>query len=341
MQLGRGVRDEFADFDVQWEAEYESLRAVAAGIEACLLEGEEEDETTAAAAAAAGPGVTTTAAAPRQAQAPDGTRGFRIARGSPAHRAQLVRGQRTIEREQAVTEELRSVLIAAIEEGERVEEDDDLDDALFFDCVSLPAPDAATSAAIQGLRGIVTPEEICAADGNVLAARSELRVALVQAQEQEDARARRRHAAAAKAATAVAAAAAAATAATAAAAAATAAAATAAAAVAAAAVAQEELHEQELELEQQEQQELELGREPAAGMEAVELGDGGCTPAPKRGERLVSSPPGDEPLPPAVRLRRFQVLERHHSSGDTTVIDRDRLKHTHTSGVRPTSGKLL
>eukprot|EP01047_Picozoa_sp_COSAG01_P014449 COSAG01_NODE_704_length_14147_cov_5.083648_1_plen_153_part_10 len=49
----------------------------------------------------------------------------------------------------------------------------------------------------QGLRGIVTPEEICAADGNVLAARSELRVALVQAQEQEDARARRRHAAAA------------------------------------------------------------------------------------------------------------------------------------------------
>jgi hypothetical protein len=51
--------------------------------------------------------------------------------------------------------------------------------------------------------------------------------------------------------------------------------------------------------------------------------------------------PGDEPLPPAVLLRRFQVLERRHSSGDTTVIDRDRLKHTHTSGVRPISGMPL
>ena len=58
--------------------------------------------------------------------------------------------------------------------------------------------------------------------------------------------------------------------------------------------------------------------------------------------RFVSSPPGDEPLPPVVRLRRFQVLECRHSSGDTTVIDRDKVRgkgtHTHTSGVRPISG---
>jgi hypothetical protein len=59
-----------------------------------------------------------------------------------------------------------------------------------------------------------------------------------------------------------------------------------------------------------------------SGMTAAELGEGGQTPAPKRGERFVSSPPGDEPLPPVVRLRRFQVLECQHSSGDTTVIDR-------------------
>jgi hypothetical protein len=26
---------------------------------------------------------------------------------------------------------------------------------------------------------------------------------------------------------------------------------------------------------------------------------------------------------------RFEILERRHSSGDTTVIDKDRLKHTH------------
>ena len=85
-------------------------------------------------------------------------------------------------------------------------------------------------------------------------------------------------------------------------------------------------------------------QEPVPTLEAVaaaQQGDGGCTPAPKRGERFAASPPGDEPPSPAVRLRRFQVLERRHSSGDTTVIDRDRLTHTHTSGVRPTSGKLL
>ena len=64
----------------------------------------------------------------------------------------------------------------------------------------------------------------------------------------------------------------------------------------------------------------------------VELGDGGCTPALKRGERLSASPPGDEPPSPVVQLRRFQLLEQLHSSGDTTIIDRDRLKtpHTHT-----------
>jgi hypothetical protein len=78
----------------------------------------------------------------------------------------------------------------------------------------------------------------------------------------------------------------------------------------------------------------------------VELGDGGYggqTPAPKQEKRLVSSPPGDEPPSPVVRLRRFQVLECRHSSGDNTVIDRDKVRgtHTHTSGVRPISGKLL
>jgi hypothetical protein len=76
----------------------------------------------------------------------------------------------------------------------------------------------------------------------------------------------------------------------------------------------------------------------------AELGDGGRTPAPKRGEELMSSPPGDEPSSPVTRLRRFQLLECLWSSGDTTVIDRDKSKlkpHTHTSGVRPTSGMLL
>jgi hypothetical protein len=99
-------------------------------------------------------------------------------------------------------------------------------------------------------------------------------------------------------------------------------------------------------VQEQEQQELELGLELAPGMEAVataELGDGGCTPAPKRGERFAASPPGDEPPSPAVRLRRFQLLEHLWSSGDTTVIDRDKSKysHTHTSGVRPISGMPL
>jgi hypothetical protein len=45
-----------------------------------------------------------------------------------------------------------------------------------------------------------------------------------------------------------------------------------------------------------------------------------------------------------TRLRRFQLLECLWRSGDTTVIDRDKSKlkpHTHTSGVRPTSGMLL
>eukprot|EP01047_Picozoa_sp_COSAG01_P005061 COSAG01_NODE_170_length_23136_cov_24.853931_14_plen_303_part_00 len=109
-------------------------------------------------------------------------------------------------------------------------------------------------------------------------------------------------------------------------------------------VAQEELKEQEQELV------LELGLEPAMelapGMEAVamaELGDGGHTPVPKQGEKLAASPPGDEPPSAAVRLRRFQLLEHLWSSGDTTVIDRDKSKysHTHTSGVRPISGMPL
>eukprot|EP01049_Picozoa_sp_SAG25_P015872 SAG25_NODE_3395_length_1097_cov_1.650301_1_plen_204_part_00 len=166
------------------------------------------------------------------------------------------------------------MLIAAIEDGEREEEDDD---ALFFDCVSLPTPDADTSAAIQGLRGIVTPEEIWGADGDVLTARRHLRVAIAQAHEQEDALAQRRHAAAAKAATATAAAAAAAAAAivaTAAAAAATAAAEVAAAAAAAAAAAEEELEvEQEQGLELQLEQEWGLELELERGLELAELGE--------------------------------------------------------------------
>jgi hypothetical protein len=103
-------------------------------------------------------------------------------------------------------------------------------------------------------------------------------------------------------------------------------------------------------------QELEPELEPVPTLEAValaelgklravvatvELGDGGTPAAQKQGERLVASPPGDEPPSPAVRLRRFQVLEHRHSSGDTTVIDKDRLKHTHTSGIRPISGISL
>jgi hypothetical protein len=169
--------------------------------------------------------------------------------------------------------------------------------------------------------------------------------ALAQRRHTEDALARRRHAAAVKVATAAAAATAAATAATAAAAAATAAAEEAAAAAAAAATAQEE--QQELVQEQEPEQEMQAPRlepEPMSGVMAVELSEGGQTPAPKRGERFVSSPPGDEPLPPVVRLRRFQVLECRHSSGDTTVIDRDKVRggtHTHTSGVRPISGISL
>jgi hypothetical protein len=75
------------------------------------------------------------------------------------------------------------------------------------------------------------------------------------------------------------------------------------------------------------------------GLELAELGDGGGTPAPKRGERIASSQPGDEPPspavqheppPPAARLRRFQLLECLWSSGDTTVIDRDKSKYSHT-----------
>jgi hypothetical protein len=38
---------------------------------------------------------------------------------------------------------------------------------------------------------------------------------------------------------------------------------------------------------------------------------------------------GDELPSPVVRLRRFQVLECRRSSGDNTVIDRDR-ENTHT-----------
>jgi hypothetical protein len=170
----------------------------------------------------------------------------------------------------------------------------------------------------------------------VRAARQQLRASIEhaqqEAQEQGDALA------AIKVETAAAAAAAATTVATAAAAAATAAAAAAvatagAAAAAAAATAQEEQQEQELELE------------PEPTLEAVAVaqqGGSGWTPASKEGERLTSSPPGDEPPSPAVRLRRFQLLECLHSSGDTTVIDRDKLKpHTHTFGARPTSGMSL
>jgi hypothetical protein len=79
------------------------------------------------------------------------------------------------------------------------------------------------------------------------------------------------------------------------------------------------------------ERELASELEPPLGVVAMaELGDGGWTPASKRGaskrgEELMSSPPGDEPPSPAVRLRRFQVLERRHSSGDTTVIDKDRI----------------
>jgi hypothetical protein len=176
----------------------------------------------------------------------------------------------------------------------------------------------------------------------VRAARQQLRASIEhaqqEAQEQGDALA------AIKVETAAAAAAAATTAATAAAAAATAAAAAAvatagAAAAAAAATAQEE----QLEQEQQQEQELELEPEPTLEAVAVaQQGGSGWTPASKEGERLTSSPPGDEPPSPAVRLRRFQLLECLHSSGDTTVIDRDKSKpHTHTFGARPTSGMSL
>jgi hypothetical protein len=174
----------------------------------------------------------------------------------------------------------------------------------------------------------------------VRAARQQLRASIEhaqqEAQEQGDALA------AIKVETAAAAAAAATTVATAAAAAATAAAAAAvatagAAAAAAAATAQEE----QLEQEQQQEQELELEPEPTLEAVAVaQQGGSGWTPASK--ERLTSSPPGDEPPSPAVRLRRFQLLECLHSSGDTTVIDRDKSKpHTHTFGARPTSGMSL
>ena len=97
--------------------------------------------------------------------------------------------------------------------------------------------------------------------------------------------------------------------------------------------------EQEQGLELQLEQEWGLELEPERGLELAELGDGGCTPAPKRGERFAASPPGDEPPSPAVRhappppvarLRRFQLLECLWASGDTTVIDRDRTKNTHT-----------
>ena len=89
--------------------------------------------------------------------------------------------------------------------------------------------------------------------------------------------------------------------------------------------------EQEPEQEQQELLGTELEPEPM--VEAVTAVEQGWTPASKWGERLASSPPGDEPPSPAVRLRRFQLLECLWSSGDTTVIDRDKTRpHTHTSG---------
>jgi hypothetical protein len=52
---------------------------------------------------------------------------------------------------------------------------------------------------------------------------------------------------------------------------------------------------------------------------------------------------GSSGLSPAVWLQRFQLLERKWSSGDNTVIDKDKVKgiHTHTSGVRPIRGMLL
>jgi hypothetical protein len=212
----------------------------------------------------------------RWAKAPDGSRGF-----APGHRSTEKHSEEELR--SATTElraeEQRMELAAATAEREQAateEVEDDEDDLLFEDCVSLPAPDANTLAAIRCLRGMLRPEEIDNARADVLAAQQQLRASIVQAQEA---------------------------------------------------------------------QELELGLEQALGMETVataELGDGGGTPAPKQGERLAESPPGDEPPSPAVRLRRFQLLEQHYSSGDTTVIERDRLKtHTHTSGVRPTSGTLL
>jgi hypothetical protein len=114
------------------------------------------------------------------------------------------------------------VLAAAIAEQEQVaneeverQEEDDEDDLLFKDCVSLPAPDAATLAAIRRLRGMLRPEELSSARADVLAARQQLRASIAQEQEQGDALAQRQRAAAIKveaAATAAAAAAAAATA---------------------------------------------------------------------------------------------------------------------------------
>jgi hypothetical protein len=226
---------------------------------------------------------------------------------------------------------------AANEQVEQQEEDDE-DDLLFDDCVSLPAPDVTTLVAIRHLRSMLRPEDLSNARADVRAARQQLRASIAQAQKQGDALA------AIKVETAAAAAAAAATAATAATAAATAAAAAAAAAsgvatAAAAATAQEE----QLEQEQQQQQELELEPEPTPeAVAGAQQGGSSWTPASKRGERLTSSPPGDEPPSPAVRLRRFQLLECVHSSGDTTVIDRDKSKpHTHTFGARPTSGMSL
>jgi hypothetical protein len=75
------------------------------------------------------------------------------------------------------------------------------------------------------------------------------------------------------------------------------------------AVAEEEEQEPEQEPQQQPEQEQQEELEPG-GVAEAELGDGGRTPSSKRGEELMSSPPGDEPSSPAVQqLQRFQLVE--------------------------------
>eukprot|EP01047_Picozoa_sp_COSAG01_P030125 COSAG01_NODE_2089_length_8454_cov_12.054339_16_plen_202_part_00 len=76
-------------------------------------------------------------------------------------------------------------------------------------------------------------------------------------------------------------------------------------------------------------------------------GEAEAEPADLEWFDACSSPVGDEPSPPSkVRLRRFEIMECLWSSGDTTIIDRDKTKgklnypHTHTRKARPPSGKF-